>query len=484
MLHTAAAATTRRHLFIDGAWREPLGTGRFDVVDPSTEEVIGRVPRGDARDAVAAVQAASRALAGWSASSIAERRAFIERLAAAMLERAEDFAVTMMREVGSPIAMSREAQVGWSLGVVRSYLDVLDAFEPVARVQSTLVAQEAAGVVVAITPWNFPLLMIVQKVVPAIAAGCTVVLKPSEVTPLNAFLFADAVMAAGLPAGVFNLVCGDGPTVGEAMAAHPDVAVVSLTGSTRAGRRVGALAAEGIKRVSLELGGKSANLILPDADLERAVASGVGSFCFNSGQSCSSWSRMLVPREHYGDAVALVTAQVAAQRVGPPDEDGVHLGPLVSAAARDRVRGHIELGLREGARLVAGGSAAPEGLDVGYYVSPTVFADVDNGMRVAQEEIFGPVLAVIPYDGEDEGIAIANDSPYGLHGAVWAGDVERAVTVARRIDTGMVSINGGTLSLMAPWGGTKQSGIGREFGSYGLHEFLEPKTLQLPEIGS
>jgi acyl-CoA reductase-like NAD-dependent aldehyde dehydrogenase len=335
------------------------------------------------------------------------------------------------------------------------------------------------GVVGCITPWNYPLHQTVAKVAPALAAGCTVVLKPSEVAPLNAFILAEIVHEVGLPAGVFNLVSGYGPVVGEAIAAHPDVDMVSFTGSTRAGKRVAEVAAQTVKRVALELGGKSANVILDDADLERAVTAGVNNAFLNSGQTCTAWTRMLVPRAKQDDAVRIAASVAESLTPGDPFGDTAKLGPLVSDAQRERVRGYIRKGIEEGARLVTGGDDAPEGLDTGYYVRPTVFADVRSDMTIAREEIFGPVLSILPYDDEDDAVRIANDTIYGLAGGVWSGDAERAKALARRLRTGQVDINGGGFNFMAPFGGYKQSGLGRELGRYGLEEFLETKSLQL-----
>jgi betaine-aldehyde dehydrogenase len=360
-----------------------------------------------------------------------------------------------------------------------SYAKLVSEFEYEEKVGNSIVVREPVGVVGCITPWNYPLHQIVAKVAPALAAGCTVVVKPSEVAPLNAFLLAEIVEASGLPAGVFNLVSGSGAVVGEALAAHPDVDMVSFTGSTRAGKRVSELAAAGVKRVALELGGKSANVILDDADFERAVAVGVSACFLNSGQTCSAWSRMLVPRARLRDAAELAKQAAERQTLGDPLSDKTKLGPLVTPAQRERVRGYIAKGIAEGATLVTGGAEAPEHLPHGWFVRPTVFSDVASDMTIAREEIFGPVLAILGCDDEEHAIRIANDTIYGLAGAVWSKDVERAQRVARRIRAGQIDINGGKFNPLAPFGGFKQSGHGREFGRFGLEAFLEVKSLQL-----
>jgi len=363
--------------------------------------------------------------------------------------------------------------------VFASYAAMLADYAFEERVGNSLVVREPIGVVAAITPWNYPLEQVVRKVAPALAAGCTIVVKPSEVAPLAAFLLADVLDEVGLPAGVFNLVTGYGQVVGEALAGHRDVDMVSFTGSTQAGRRVSEIASRTVKRVALELGGKSANVILADADFTKAVKVGVANAFLNSGQTCTAWTRMLVPADRHDEAVELATAAAAAYTVGDPTDDATRLGPVVSSAQLARVRGYIEKGIDEGARLMTGGAELPEGLEHGYFVRPTVFAGVRRDMTIAQEEIFGPVLSILPYDDEDEAVDIANSTIYGLAGAVWSGDEEHAVVVARRLRTGQVDINGGKFNPVAPFGGYKQSGNGRELGTFGLDEFLEVKSLQL-----
>src|SRR5215218_7247124 len=378
-----------------------------------------------------------------------------------------------------PLKLSQMIQVGLPTGQFAAMPGLMEEVAWEEEIGNSRVLREAVGVVGAITPWNYPLNQIAAKVAPALAAGCTVVLKPSEVTPLNAFLLAEVVEAAGLPAGVLNLVTGLGPVVGEAIAAHPGVDMVSFTGSTRAGRRVSELAAETVKPVAMELGGKSPNVILDDADLERAVVDGIQKCYLNSGQTCSALTRMLVPRERLPIVEAIAAAAAAAFTPGDPFEDGTRLGPLVSDVQRERVRGYIQKGETEGAKLVTGGAEAPQGLDRGYFVQPTVFSEVTPQMTIAQEEIFGPVLAIMPYETEDEAVRIANDTIYGLAGGVWSSDPERAQRVARRIRTGQVEINGATFNPLAPFGGYKQSGNSRELGKFGLEEFLEVKAIQM-----
>ncbi len=465
--------------YIDGAWVPPAGSETREVINPSTEEVAGRVPEGTAEDVDRAVAAARRAFEGWAETPVERRAELLHALKQGIKDRQEELAETIAAELGMPLPMSRAVQVAMPATVMGSYARIVGEFPWQEQVGNSLVFREPVGVVGCITPWNFPLHQVVAKVAPALAAGCTVVLKPSEVAPLCAFMLAEIVHQVGLPPGVFNLVCGVGPVVGEAIASHPDVDMVSFTGSTAAGKRVAALAAQTVKKVALELGGKSANVILDDADFEKAVRSGVNSCYFNSGQTCSALTRMLVPRERLAEAARIAKETAERFTVGDALEGKAKLGPLVSDRQRDRVRGYIEKGIAEGAELVTGGPEAPEGLERGYFVRPTVFSNVSNEMTIAREEIFGPVLSIIPYDSEDDAIRIANDTPYGLGGGVWSSDPERAKRVARRLRTGQVDVNGANFNLFAPFGGYKQSGVGREFGRWGLEEYLEVKAVQV-----
>ncbi|HVA59102.1 MAG TPA: aldehyde dehydrogenase family protein [Mycobacteriales bacterium] len=468
----------REHIYVDGSWARPSGPETGEVENPSTEQVIGSTPAGSARDVDTAVAAARRAFPGWAATSPEERAKYLDRLAQALAGRAELIARTISLEMGAPLKLSTTVQAGLPIAVLGSYAQLLPGYPLEEEIGNSLVVREPVGVVAAITPWNYPLHQVVAKLAPALAAGCTVVLKPSEIAPLCAYQLADAVHEVGLPPGVFNLVPGTGAVVGEALAAHPDVDMVSFTGSTRAGRRVSELAAATVKRVALELGGKSANVILTDADLPKAVKVGVANAFVNSGQTCTAWTRMLVHADRYDEAVRLAAESALGYRVGDPFDEATRLGPLVSSAQRDRVRGYIQQGLAEGARLVVGGGDPPAETERGYFVSATVFADVTPAMTIAQEEIFGPVLSILRYRDEEEALAIANDSRYGLAGAVWSADESRAIGFARRMRTGQVDINGGRFNPLAPFGGFKQSGHGRELGRYGLEEFLQPKAMQ------
>jgi betaine-aldehyde dehydrogenase len=481
MSTTAAGNETKTFdkFYINGQWIKPFSASFIDVVNPTTEETIARIPDGTKTDVDAAVKAARAAFESWSQTAPAERARLIRAVADNLNARKDEIARAIASEVGTPLPMATNVQAGLPIMVMGSYAKLLDDFQFEEQVGNSLVVREPVGVVAAITPWNYPLHQAVAKVAPALAAGCTIVLKPSEVAPLTAFILAEAIHEAGVPAGVFNLITGTGPVVGEAMTAHPDVDLVSLTGSTRAGKQVSEVAAKTVKRVALELGGKSANVILDDADFGRAVANGVGNCFFNSGQTCSALTRMLVPRSRHDEAVQIAKTAAEKHTLGDPIEGTARLGPLVSEAQRDRVRDYIKKGIEEGATLVAGGVEQPEGLAKGYFVKPTVFANVKNDMTIAQEEIFGPVLCIIPYEDEEDAIRIANDTIYGLAGGVWSGDPERAKRVARRMRTGQVDINGGKFNPVAPFGGFKQSGHGREFGKFGLDEYLEIKSMQL-----
>ncbi|UWE09176.1 aldehyde dehydrogenase family protein [Actinacidiphila bryophytorum] len=459
-------------LFIGGKWVPAAGDGTIEVVDPATEQVIGSVPAGTALDVDTAVRAARAALPGWAATPPADRAAVLAAARDLLAARREEVAATVSAELGAPPAFAAAVHADLPTAVLASYAEMAASHPFEERVGNSRVLQEPVGVVGAITPWNYPLHQIVAKVAPALAAGCTVVLKPAEDTPLVAQLFADVLAAAGLPAGVFNLVTGLGPVAGQALAEHPGVDLVSFTGSTAVGRQIGATAGAAVKRVALELGGKSANVILPGADLARAVNVGLANVFANSGQTCSAWTRMLVDAERYDEAVAIAAAATA--KYVPGDR----LGPVVNAKQRDRVRGYIRRGQEEGARVVAGGPDAPEGMESGYYVRPTVFADVQPDMAIAQEEIFGPVVVMIRYQDEEDALRIANGTVYGLAGAVWGADEESAVAFARRMDTGQVDINGGRFNPLAPFGGYKQSGVGRELGAHGLAEYLQTKSLQ------
>jgi betaine-aldehyde dehydrogenase len=466
-------------LYLDGRWT-PSASGNFiNVINPATEEVFARIPRGTAADVETAVGAAKKALEGWSGLPAAERGRFLSRVHQGITGRAEEIARTITAEVGMPLKLSRRIQAGLPALVMESYSRMVGEFPFEEKIGNSLVLKEPVGVVGCITPWNYPLHQVVAKVAPALAAGCTVVLKPSELAPLSPFILSEIVEAAGLPAGVFNLVTGYGTEVGEALAGHPGIDMISFTGSTRAGRRVAELAAQGVKRTALELGGKSASVILRDADLAKAVKSTVNSCFLNSGQTCNALTRMLVPQDLYEQAASLAVEAARTFSPGNPMDADSRLGPLVSEGQRERVCGFIRRGLEEGAQLLTGGPEAPPGLDIGYYVQPTVFGRVDARMTIARKEIFGPVLCILSYRDEEEAVRIANDTPYGLAGSVWSAEQERALGVARRLRAGQVDVNGGPFNLLAPFGGCKQSGYGRELGRFGLEEFLQCKSLQL-----
>jgi aldehyde dehydrogenase (NAD+) len=465
--------------FVAGSWTASASDETVDVINPATEEIIGQVPAGHPADVDGAVEAARAASGGWAATPVAERAQHLEAIRALIAARADQLAEVITADLGAPLAFARDEHVGTPAAVLASYIELLGSYNFGGdRVGNSLIVREPAGVAGAITSWNYPLYQIITKMAAALAAGCPMVLKASEVAPLAAYELAAIVHEAGLPAGVFNLVCGTGPVAGEALARHPGVGLVSFTGSARAGTRVAGLAAATVKRVSLVLGGKSASVVLPDADLATAVERGMARAYANSGQGRSALTRLLVPADRHCEAVELAVAGAERYPAGDPLAEGTVLGPLVSAAQRDRVRGYIEGGLAAGARLAAGGAAAPAGLDRGYYVQPTVFADVTPDMAIAQEEIFGPVLSVISYGSEDEAVEIANGTPYGLAAAVWSADQDHAVAVARRLRAGQVEINGGAWNILAPFGGFGRSGYGRELGTAGLEEYLEVKSLQ------
>jgi betaine-aldehyde dehydrogenase len=464
--------------YINGAWHKAHSLAVLEVHDSTTEEVMASVPQGTAEEAAQAVLAARAAFPAWSALSVEERCVFIDKIVAGLKARTDEMGTAIAREVGMPIKLAKMIQVGGPIFNWGNAAKVARAFHWEEQVGHSLVVREPIGVVGCITPWNFPLNQITLKVAPALAAGCTVVLKPSEIAPVNAMILTEIIHAAGLPAGVFNLVNGLGPVVGEVLASHPEVDMVSFTGSTRAGKRVAELAAASVKRVTLELGGKSASVILPDADLAAAVKGTIGACLLNSGQTCSAHTRMLVPAKRYNEVKALAQAAIAKFTLGASLDENTRLGPLVSAAQRDRVLGFIRQGLEEGAELVAGGPDKPA-FDTGYFVQPTVLR-VQPHDTLAREEIFGPVLVILTYEDEEEAIRIANDTIYGLGGGVWSVDTDHAIAVARRIRTGQVDINGAPFNGNAPFGGYKQSGNGRENGRYGLEEFLEFKALQLP----
>jgi aldehyde dehydrogenase (NAD+) len=471
-----------RKFYIDGRWVEPIGDGSIDVIDPSTEDVIGTVPEGTVADAGHAVDAARAAFEAWSQTTPSFRSEFLDRIADGLQARRDELARLIAGEVGMPLKLAGRIQVDNAIQHWRHSAALARSLAWEERVDHSLVVREPVGVVAAITPWNFPLNQITLKVAAALAAGCTVVLKPSEVAPLNAFALAQVMEGCGLPAGVFNLITGFGPVVGEALARHPEVDMVSFTGSTRPGKRVMELAAHGVKRVALELGGKSAAIVLDDADFPAAVKATVSNCFLNSGQTCSAQTRLLVPEGRYDEARQLAKSAAEGFVLGPALSEGARLGPLVSAVQRDRVRGHIRQALESGAELVTGGPDAPAALAQGYFVQPTVFGRVDPKSALAQEEVFGPVLAILTYRDEDEAVRLANDSIYGLAGAVWSGDAVRAQRVARRIRSGQVDVNGGPYNPLAPFGGYKQSGIGRENGRYGIEEYLQYKTLNLKAV--
>ena len=469
--------TAYNKFYINGEWVEPAGRETIDVINPATEEAFATISMGTAEDVDAAAKAARAAFPAWSQSSVEERKTVLQKIMAGIQARAGDLAAAITSEMGAPVGLANAAQVPSGLGHFAAVLPVLENYKFQETRGSTLIVKEAAGVCGFITPWNWPLNQIACKVAPALAAGCTIVLKPSEVAPINAYILAEIIDECGLPPGVFNLVNGDGPNVGAAISAHPEVDVVSFTGSTRAGREVARAAADGIKRVTQELGGKSANIILDDtADFGKAVFSGVLNCFGNSGQSCNAPTRMLVPKARMGEAIESAKAAAAKAVVGDPNSEGTSLGPVVSELQFNKINALIEAGIKEGAERIAGGPGRPDGLDKGYFIKPTVFANVTNDMTIAREEVFGPVLTIIGYDDDADAIAIANDTEYGLSGYI-SGEPAHAQQIALQIRTGMVHINGAPLDISAPFGGYKKSGNGREWGLEGFEEYLETKAM-------
>jgi aldehyde dehydrogenase (NAD+) len=466
-----------RQFYIDGKWVSPSQAKDFTVTNPATEEPIATISMGNAADVDRAVVAAKKAFEFFSETTVEQRLALLRRIIEVYKTRSEEMAETITQEMGAPALLSRKAQVPAGLAHLSEAAKVLERFQFEEVKGSTLMRKEPIGVCGLITPWNWPMNQICCKVGPALAAGCTMVLKPSELAPLSAYLLTQILHEAGIPAGVFNLVNGDGPTVGAALASHPDVALVSFTGSTRAGVAVATAAAPTVKRVTQELGGKSANIILDDADLAKAVKEGVQACFRNTGQSCNAPTRMLVPRSKMAEAAAAAKQTAEATKAGDPSSKETHIGPLVSKAQFEKVQRLIGRGIEEGATLVSGGAGRPDGIEKGYYAKPTVFADVRNDMTIAREEIFGPVLCILPYESEDDAVRIANDSPYGLAGFVTSDDIERARRVAKRIRAGNVHINGAPVDFDGCFGGYKQSGNGREWGEAGLEEFLELKAV-------
>jgi aldehyde dehydrogenase (NAD+) len=463
--------------YIDGQWVDPVEPRTMDVVNPATEEAYARISIGSAADVDKAVAAAKRAFASYSQTSREERTDLLQSILDVYKKRYEDVAVAIMEEMGAPWKLAKGAQAGSGSQHIASAIKALKDYEFEERSGTTLIVKEPIGVCGLITPWNWPINQVAVKVAPALAAGCTMVLKPSEIAPFDSMIFAEILDEAGVPAGVFNLVNGDGPGVGTAISGHPDIDMVSFTGSTRAGILIAQNAAATVKRVAQELGGKSANILLDDADFEKAVADGASECFDNTGQSCNAPTRMLVPKERMAEAAEIAAGVAGAIRVGDPKADDTQMGPVISDTQWNKIQDLIQAGIDDGAKLAAGGTGKPEGLEKGYYVKPTVFSDVSNDMTIAREEVFGPVLAIIPYEDDDDAVRIANDTPYGLSGYVSSSNLERARRVAARMRTGMVHINGAWLDAMAPFGGYKQSGNGREWGSHGIEEFLELKSI-------
>ena len=470
---------TRDQLYINGKWVQPMGTGSIDVINPATEEIIGKIPVGSADDVDKAASAARIAFDSWAKSSIEERINILNALSNALKEKGESIAQTITAEVGTPIGYSRVAMVGTPRVVSRSYAKILENFDWEEKVRNSIICKEPIGVCAFITPWNFPLHQIIGKVAPAIAAGCTMILKPSKEAPLSAFILADILHEIGLPPGVFNLVSGHGSEIGNYMSSHPEVDMVSFTGSTGAGVAVSEAAATTVKRVTLELGGKSANVALDDADPILVAKKAIGACHQNSGQTCSALTRLIIPESMSDEVYEIIAKKNNSYTVGDPLEENTRCGPMVSLRQQKSVSAYIQSGISEGATLVSGGLGMPEGISKGYYVKPTIFANVSPDMKIWKEEIFGPVLVITTYKSEEEALTLANDSIYGLSGGVWSKDEERAIKFAKEMRTGQVSVNGGAFNVSAPFGGYKLSGNGRELGTHGLNEFLEIKSIQL-----
>jgi aldehyde dehydrogenase (NAD+) len=463
--------------YINGRWVDPHTPNPLDVINPATEEVCGRISMGSEADVNDAVAAAKAAAVSFAATTREQRMQLLQSILDGLLERNDEIATAIMEEMGAPWSLAKNAQAPSGPQHFKAALRALESYEFEKMHRTTLIAKEAIGPCALITPWNWPINQVAVKVAPALAAGCTMVLKPSEIAPFDAMILAEIIHDAGVPAGVFNLVNGDGLTVGAAMTSHPDIAMVSFTGSTRAGVAIAQNAAPTVKRVAQELGGKSANIILDDADLKKAVGRGASNCFENSGQSCDAPTRMLVPKNSMKEAAEFAAARANSTKAGDPMGEDTRIGPVVSKTQWDKIQDLIQKGIDEGATLVAGGTGLPDGLDKGYYVKPTVFADVSNDMTIAREEVFGPVLTIIPYEDDDDAVRIANDTPYGLSGYVTSPDLDRARKIAAQLRTGMVHINDASLDAMAPFGGYKQSGNGREWGAHGIDEFLEVKSM-------
>ena len=470
---------TREQLYIDGKWVQPMGKGSIDVFNPSTEEIIGKIPVGSAKDIDKAASAARLAFNSWSRSRKSMSTDILNALSNKLKERGEEIAQTITAEVGTPIGYSRVAMVGTPRVVARSYAKILEDFNWEEKVRNSIICKEPIGVCAFITPWNFPLHQIIGKVAPAIAAGCTMILKPSKEAPLSAFILADILHEIGLPPGVFNLVSGHGSEIGNYMSSHPEVDMVSFTGSTGAGVSVSEAAAATVKRVTLELGGKSANVALDDADPVLVAKKAIGACHQNSGQTCSALTRLIIPESMSEEVYKIIAEKNNSYHPGDPLEENTRCGPMVSLRQQKSVSDYIESGINEGATLISGGLGMPEGISKGYYVKPTIFANVTSEMKIWKEEIFGPVLVITTYKTEKEALILANDSIYGLSGGVWSKDEERAIRFAKGMRTGQVSVNGGAFNVSAPFGGYKLSGNGRELGTHGLNEFLEIKSIQL-----